>query len=386
MGKGIAILGSTGCIGRQALQVIESLGERFQVLALAAGRNIDLLEEQVRRYHPRLAVVLDEDKARRLKERLSGLRVEVAAGEAGLIRAATFQGVDLVFAAMVGVKSLPAVLAAIQEGKNIALANKEILVAAGTLVMEEARKHGVHIIPVDSEHSAIFQCLGQGGKVKKITITASGGPFRELSREEMDKVTPEMALAHPNWRMGRRISIDSATLMNKGFEVIEARHLFDLDYEQIEVLVHPQSVIHGLVTYADGSTFAHLSYPDMRLPIQYAFTWPERLDNPAVPFLELATLGQLTFERPDGQRFPCLGMALEAGRQGGTLPAVLNAADEVAVELFLQGRIKFTAIPRLIEETLDRHEKVKDPTLEDIWEADAWARRQVWSLVEGKKG
>jgi len=385
MGKGIAILGSTGCIGRQALQVIDSLREYFHVVALAAGRNIDLLEEQIRRYHPRLVAVLDKDRGEKLKERLSGLGVEVAVGEAGLLLAATFPEAHLVLAAMAGIKSLPAVLAAIQEGKNIALANKEILVVAGNLVMEKARKHGVHILPVDSEHSAIFQCLGQGGKVKKITITASGGPFRELPLEEMDKVTPEMALAHPHWRMGPKITVDSATLMNKGLEVIEAKHLFDLNYEQIEVLVHPQSVIHGLVTYGDGSSFAYLSYPDMRLPIQYALTWPERWDSPSVPFLDLATLGQLTFEKPDEERFPCLRIALEAGRQGGTLPAVLNAADEVAVELFLQGRIKFTAIPRLIEEVLGRHQKVKDPALEDIWEVDAWARRQIWSLVEDKK-
>lgn len=386
MDKGIVILGSTGCIGKQALQVINSFRDHFRVVALAAGRNIDLLEEQIRCYHPRLAVVLDEEKGLRLKERVSGLGVEVAVGEAGLLRAATFPEAHLVLAAMVGIKSLPAILAAIEEGKNIALANKEILVVAGKLVMEKARKYGIQIIPVDSEHSAIFQCLDRGGGVKKVTITASGGPFRELPREEMDKVTPEMALAHPNWRMGPKISIDSATLMNKGLEVIEAKHLFDLDYEKIEVLIHPQSVIHAIVTYLDGSSFAHLSYPDMRLPIQYALTWPERWANPHVPSLDLATLGQLTFEKPDEERFPCLRIALEVGRQGGTLPAVLNAADEVAVELFLQGRIKFPAIPHLIEEVLGRHQKVKDPSLEDIWEADAWARRQIWSLVEGKKG
>jgi len=383
LGKGIVILGSTGCIGRQALAVIDSFRDKFQVVALAAGQNIDLLEEQIRRYHPRLAAVLDEEKGKRLKERVSGLGVKVVFGEAGLLSAATFPEAHLVLAAMVGIKSLPAVLAAIQEGKNIALANKEILVVAGKLVMEKARKYGIQILPVDSEHSAIFQCLNRGGRVKKVIITASGGPFRELPREEMDKVTPEMALAHPNWRMGPKISIDSATLMNKGLEVIEAKHLFDLDYEKIEVLIHPQSVIHAIVTYLDGSSFAHLSYPDMRLPIQYALTWPERWDNPYGPYLDLAALGRLTFEKPDEERFPCLRIAMEAGRQGGTLPAVLNAADEVAVELFLQGRIKFPAIPHLIEEVLGRHQKVEDPSLEDIWEADAWARRQIWALIEG---
>lgn len=380
MAKSIVILGSTGSIGRQALEVIDNYRERFRVVALAAARNINLLEEQIKRYRPRLAVVLDKEKQGQLRERVKGLGVEVLAGEEGLVAAATLPEAELVLAAMVGIKSLPAVLAAIEAGKNIALANKEILVTAGELVMERARLKGIKILPVDSEHSAIFQCLRGGERIKKVTLTASGGPLRRWPLEEMDKVTPEMALAHPNWKMGPRITVDSATLMNKGFEVIEAKHLFQLEYEDIEVLIHPQSIVHAIVTYNDGSCLAHMSLPDMRLPIQYALTWPERWDN-AYSCLDLAALGELTFERPDWQRFPCFKLALEAGCQGGTFPAVLNAADEVAVDLFLGGNIKFSDISRLVGEVLTRHVKLSNPSLEDILAADTWARQEVLSLV-----
>ncbi|MGI9952018.1 1-deoxy-D-xylulose-5-phosphate reductoisomerase [Moorellaceae bacterium AZ2] len=385
MAKGIVILGSTGSIGRQALEVIEDFRERFQVLALAAARNIERLEEQIRRHRPRVAVVLDAAKQQELKERVQGLGVEVLAGEEGLLAAATLAEAELVLAAMVSIKSLPAVLAAIEAGKNVALANKEILVTAGELVMERARCRGVDILPVDSEHSAVFQCLRPGEGVHKVVLTASGGPFRELSLKEMEEVTPEMALAHPNWQMGPRVTVDSATLMNKGLEVLEAKHLFQLDYQDIEVIIHPQSIVHAIVTYNDGSSLAHMSLPDMRLPIQYALSWPERWAN-TYPRLDLIALGRLTFEQPDWHRFPCLRLALEAGRRGSTFPAVLNAADEVAVDLFLQRKIKFLDIPRLVEEVLARHLPVDAPGLQDILAADNWARREALSLVAGWKG
>ncbi|HBT47788.1 MAG TPA: 1-deoxy-D-xylulose-5-phosphate reductoisomerase [Peptococcaceae bacterium] len=385
MSKGIVILGSTGSIGRQALEVIENFPDGFRVLALAAARNIERLEEQIRRHRPRVAVVLEEVKQRELRERVGGLGVEVLAGPEGLLAAATLPEADLVLAAMVGTTSLPAVLAAIEAGKNIALANKEILVTAGDLVMEEVRRRDVCILPVDSEHSAVFQCLRPGEGIHKVILTASGGPFRKLSLKEMERVTPEMALAHPNWQMGPRVTVDSATLMNKGLEVIEAKHLFRLDYRDIEVIIHPQSIVHAIVTYNDGSSLAHMSLPDMRLPIQYALTWPERWAN-AYPRLDLTVLGSLTFEEPDWDRFPCLGLALEAGRQGATFPAVLNAADEVAVDLFLQRKIGFLDIPRLVEGVLARHRPAKAPGLQDILAADRWARRETLSLAAGRKG
>ncbi|MGB9660476.1 MAG: 1-deoxy-D-xylulose-5-phosphate reductoisomerase [Moorellaceae bacterium] len=380
MAKNIVILGSTGSIGRQALEVIDRCRERLQVVALAAASNSALLEEQVRRYRPRVAVILDRGKQGELRERLQGLKVEVLAGEEGLVAASTLPEADLVLAAMVGIKSLPAVLAAIEAGKTLALANKEVLVTAGELVMERARTKGVKILPVDSEHSAVFQCLRPGERIKKVILTASGGPLRQWPLENMDQVTPEMALAHPNWKMGPRITVDSATLMNKGFEVIEAKHLFQLEYENIEVLIHPQSTVHAIVTYTDGSSLAQLSLPDMRLPIQYALSWPERWDA-AGNDLDLAALGSLTFERPDRQRFPCFRLALEAGRLGGTFPAVLNAADEVAVDLFLRRKIKFSDIPRIVGEVLARHISLPGSTLEDILAADDWARREALSLV-----
>lgn len=380
MAKKIVILGSTGSIGRQALEVIDRCRERLQVVALAAASNIALLEEQVRRYRPRVAVILDRGKEGELRERLQGLEVKVLAGEEGLVVASTLPEAELVLAAMVGIKSLPAVLAAIEAGKTLALANKEVLVTAGELVMERARIKGVKVLPVDSEHSAVFQCLRPGERIKKVILTASGGPLRQWPLENMDQVTPEMALAHPNWKMGPRITVDSATLMNKGFEVIEAKHLFQLEYENIEVLIHPQSTVHAIVTYTDGASLAQLSLPDMRLPIQYALSWPERWDA-AGNDLDLAALGSLTFERPDRQRFPCFRLALEAGRLGGTFPAVLNAADEVAVDLFLRRKIKFSDIPRIVGEVLARHISLPGSTLEDILAADDWARREALSLV-----
>ncbi|CEP69016.1 1-deoxy-D-xylulose 5-phosphate reductoisomerase [Moorella glycerini] len=382
MAKEIAILGSTGSIGRQTLEVVAAHPGQFRVAALAGARNVELLAEQVKRFRPRLAVLLDPEGARELAAKVSGLKVQVLAGEEGLLAAVCLAGVELVVAAMVGIRSLPAILAALEAGKDIALANKELLVAAGQVVMDRARSLDRQIIPVDSEHSAIFQCLRQGGRVVQVIITASGGPLREKTLAEMAAVTPEQALNHPTWVMGPKITVDSATLMNKGLEVIEARHLFNLDYDQIEVLIHPQSVVHALVRYSDGALFAHLGPADMRLPIQYALTWPERWDLDS-QVLDLAALGHLDFSRPDLERFPCLELACRAGRAGGTYPAVLSAADEVAVQYFLARRIPLTAISQVIARVLEEHRPVTTPDLEQILAADAWARRRAGEVAEG---
>ncbi|MDK2820574.1 MAG: 1-deoxy-D-xylulose-5-phosphate reductoisomerase [Clostridia bacterium] len=383
MAKEIVVLGSTGSIGRQTLDVIASYPEHFKVAALVAFRNVELLAEQVYQFRPRFAVVLDSTRAEELIAKVKDLDVEVFTGEEGLEKAVTMEGPELVLAAMVGIRSLSAILLAMETGKDIALANKEVLVTAGDLVMERARALGSNIIPVDSEHSAIFQCLNQEGRVEKVILTASGGPFRQMTLNEMANVTPEQALNHPTWIMGPKITIDSATLMNKGFEVIEAKHLFNLDYSQIEVIVHPQSIVHSLVQYNDGALFAHLGPADMRLPIQYALTWPERWDlNSKV--LDLATLGHLDFETPDFDRFPCLKLAIEAGRTGGTYPAVLNAADEIAVESFLNGEIPLTEISNVVKNALDKHIQVKEPDLNQILEADAWARKEALAFIKAK--
>ncbi|OIQ12694.1 1-deoxy-D-xylulose 5-phosphate reductoisomerase [Moorella thermoacetica] len=382
MAKEITVLGSTGSIGRQTLEVVAAHPGRFRVAALVAARNDELLAAQVRRFRPRLAVLLDEERARVLAEMVSDPGIRILAGEEGLMAAACLEGVELVVAAMVGIRSLKAILAALEAGKDIALANKEVLVAAGQLVMDRARRLSRQIIPVDSEHSAIFQCLRQGGRVAEVIITASGGPLRQMPRAEMANVTPEQALNHPTWVMGPKITIDSATLMNKGLEVIEAKHLFNLDFDQIKVLIHPQSVVHALVRYSDGALFAQLGPADMRLPIQYALTWPERWDLDVQP-LDLAALGHLEFALPDLERFPCLELALQAGRAGGTYPAVLSAADEVAVEYFLAGKLTLTAISQVVGRVLDEHQPEPVPDLEGILAADAWARRRAGAVAEG---
>lgn len=381
MAKKITILGSTGSIGRQALKVVAANPEKFKVDALVANNNAEILAEQAHRFHPRMAVLLDPERARDLATLIAHLNIQVMAGEEGLIAAACLPGVELVVAAMVGIRSLPAIFAALDAGKDIALANKEVLVAAGQLVMNHARNRGREIIPVDSEHSAIFQCLRQGGRVEKVIITASGGPLRQKSLKEMAAVTPEQALNHPTWSMGPKITIDSATLMNKGLEVIEAKHLFDLDYDQIEVLIHPQSVVHALVRYSDGTLFAHLGPADMRIPIQYALSWPERWDLDSQP-LDLASLGHLDFSNPDLERFPCLALACQAGRAGGTYPVVLSAADEVAVQHFLEGKIPLTAISRIVAAVLEEHQPVTALDLEQILAADNWARRRAAEVAK----
>ncbi len=376
--KRVSILGSTGSIGVRTLDVIERHPEGFQVVALAAGRKVDLLAEQVLRFRPHLVSVATEEAAKELQRKLSRVPVEILWGEEGLIQVAKAEEADLVVSALVGSTGLLPTLAAIQAGKDIALANKEVLVMAGELVMAEARRMGVKILPVDSEHSAIFQCLGHGGRqyLKKIILTASGGPFRTRPKASFASVTPEEALNHPTWRMGRKITIDSATLMNKGLEVIEARWLFDLSLKEIEVIIHPQSIIHSLVEYMDGSILAQLSVTDMRLPILYALSYPKRLESP-LPSLDLTTLSALTFEPLDMEKFPCIGYAYEAAEAGGTLPTVLNAANEVAVQLFLERKVGFDEIPRLIRKAMDEHGRRPVRSLEDVLEADREVRQHL---------
>jgi len=376
--KRVSILGSTGSIGVRTLDVIERHPEGFQVVALAAGRKVDLLAEQVLRFRPHLVSVATEEVAKELQRKLHRIPVEILWGEEGLVRVAKAEEADLVVSALVGSTGLLPTLAAIQAGKDIALANKEVLVMAGELVMAEARRMGVKILPVDSEHSAIFQCLGHGGRqyLKKIILTASGGPFRTRPKASFASVTPEEALNHPTWSMGRKITIDSATLMNKGLEVIEARWLFDLSLKEIEVIIHPQSIIHSLVEYMDGSILAQLSVTDMRLPILYALSYPKRLESP-LPSLDLTALSALTFEPLDMEKFPCIGYAYEAAEAGGTLPTVLNAANEVAVQLFLERKVGFDEIPRLIRKAMDEHGRRPVRSLEDVLEADREVRQHL---------
>jgi 1-deoxy-D-xylulose-5-phosphate reductoisomerase len=377
--KKISILGSTGSIGRQTLQVVDMFPGEFEVVGLSAGSNLDLLVEQVHKYKPAVVSIMDQTRFLELRQALSGLRLEILCGEEGLTRVASYPTVDVLVTAVSGRIGLTPTLEAIRQGKVIALANKETLVAAGSLVMAEARKFGAQIIPVDSEHSAIFQCLEQEGKaVSRLLVTASGGPFRGKKRQDLSGVSKEVALRHPNWAMGAKITIDSATLMNKGLEVIEARWLFDLDWDKISVLVHPQSIVHSMVEYQDGSILAHLGQPDMRIPIQYALTYPNRRGN---SLEKLNLVGKtLTFEEPDLESFPALALAFEAGRRGGTLPAVMNAANEIAVQLFLADKLDFLTITHLVEKVMASHELINNPDLEQILQADAWAREKVLSL------
>lgn len=361
--KRLAILGSTGSIGRQTLEIVRAFPDRLEIVALAGGRNTSLLEEQVAEFRPRL--VFSE-----LAVESEGLSLEEIAGH---------PDVDLVVMATSGKAGLGPTLSAIRAGKTVALANKEVLVAAGEIVMAEARHHHVEVLPIDSEHSAIWQCLsGEDRKdIARIMLTASGGPFRSKTPEQLAAVTPEQALDHPTWQMGTKVTIDSATLMNKGMEVIEAHWLFDVPFSRIEVVIHPQSVIHSMVELVDGSVKAQLSLPDMRLPIQYALSYPERWDGPFQSGVDFAHMGALGFEPVDLDRFPCLRLAMEAGKKGGTYPAVLSAADEVAVQLFLERKIGFTGIADLVARTLDRHWGVARPSLEDIISADSWARGEA---------
>jgi 1-deoxy-D-xylulose-5-phosphate reductoisomerase len=377
--KKIAVLGSTGSIGRSALQVVEQFPDRLQVVALAAGRNIDLLAEQIHRFRPRLAAVLDPQLAKDLTSRLQpGIEVEVVAGSTGYQQVASCAEAEMILSSMVGAAGLIPTLSAIRAGKDVALANKETLVMAGALVMGEVRRSQVELLPVDSEHNAIFQAL-EGHRredLKRILLTASGGPFLNMPKEQLESVTPTQALAHPNWSMGPKITIDSATLMNKGLEVIEAKWLFEVPVEKIDVHVHPQSIVHSMVEYIDGSVIAQMGIPDMRIPIAYALAYPERLELD-LPRLDFFTVQTLTFQEPDLNRFPCLKLAFAACKAGGTMPAVLNAANEVAVQAFLDNRIPFSGIPRLVNLAMEEHALDPAAELEAILEADAWARRRT---------
>ena len=377
----ISILGSTGSIGTQTLEVVEIL-EDIKVMAITGNSNIELLEEQARKYQPELVAVMDEKNAETLKERLSDMNIRVVSGMDGLVEAATYESVDTVVTSVVGNVGLKPTFEAIRAGKNIALANKETLVSAGQLVMDLAKKHDIKIYPVDSEHSAIFQSLqgNEGNAIERILLTASGGPFRGKKREELLHVTAADALKHPNWSMGNKITIDSATLMNKGLEVMEAKWLFGVDVDQIEVLVHPQSIVHSAVEYEDGAIVAQLGEPDMRVPIQYALTYPKRVKNP-FPRVDFTQRNNLTFDKPDMETFKCLSLAYRALKTGGTLPAVLNGANEVAVARFLKGDIGFLDIPELIEQTMDAYTVKYEYTLEDLLEADAWAKNFAAKVV-----
>ena len=381
MKRTLSILGSTGSIGRQTLDVAQVCGH--QVAALTVNRSVELAEQQARQFQPQLVVAVDESAARDLKQRLADTSIRVVGGREGLMEAATLPQADTVVTAVVGIAGLEPTLAAIDQGKRIALANKETLVCAGDLVMRRAEEKGAEIVPVDSEHSAIFQCL-QGckdrGEVKRLIITASGGPFFGKTREELEHVTRAQALRHPNWAMGAKITIDSATLMNKGLEFIEAMRLYHMPPQQIQVVVHRESIIHSLVEFNDGAILAQLGTADMRVPIQYALTWPERTPGPATP-LDLLTCPPLTFAKPDPDTFRCLGLALECAQKGGTSTAILNGANEVAVELFLEEKISFLDIARLVEGALERVASNPADTLEDVLEADRAARQAVRDLL-----
>ena len=378
--KNLALLGSTGSVGRQTLDVVRHSEGRLKIRALVAAQSVELMEEQARFFRPAVVVMMDEAAARDLRGRLRDLPIKVEQGMDGIINSVLDTQVDTVVTALSGRIGLEPTLAAIEAGKTIALANKETLVAGGDLVMSAARKMQCPILPVDSEHSAIFQCLEDNPEtVEKIILTASGGPFWGWSRERLETVTLEKALRHPNWDMGAKITIDSATMMNKGLEVIEAHYLFNMDYEAIEVLIHPQSVIHSMVEYQDGSVLAQLGRPDMRLPIQYALSYPTRWKN---PFERLDLRGKtLTFHEPDLEAFPALAMAYRIGRRGGTLPAVMNAANEVAVLAFLQQRVSYLGIHDLVEKVCSEHQVLDNLNLGNILEADTWARRRTEELV-----
>lgn len=374
--KHISILGSTGSIGTQALQVVDFLRDQLNVVGLAAGSNVELIEQQIEQFNPDMVALADEASAERLKKRVRGKRVEVLGGQDGIVQVATVAEADMVLSAIVGIAGLIPTLEAIRAGKHIALANKESLVTAGSIVMKAAAEAGVDVIPVDGEHSAIFQCLladGRRKNLRRLILTASGGPFRNKTIDELRDVTPEQALKHPNWKMGRRITIDSATLMNKGFEVIEARWLFDVDISKVDVVIHPESIVHSMVEFIDGSILAQLSTADMRLQIQSALTHPERRESP-VSYLNLAQVGCLTFQDADMEKFPCLRHAYEAGKLGGTMPTVVNGADEIAVDAFLKGQIGFSDIPDVIGQAIEVHQPVHNPVLNDIIAADKWAR------------
>ncbi|TAG87702.1 MAG: 1-deoxy-D-xylulose-5-phosphate reductoisomerase [Oscillatoriales cyanobacterium] len=380
--KAITLLGSTGSIGTQTLDIVAQYPEQFRIVGLTAGRNVTLLAQQIRQFRPEIVAISDEDKLEELKEAIADIDPQpiILTGETGVVEVAKYGDAEAVVTGIVGCAGLLPTIAAIQAGKDIALANKETLIAGGPVVNPLIEKHGVKILPADSEHSAIFQCL-QGvlpGSLRRIILTASGGSFRDLPIEKLAGVTVADALKHPNWSMGQKITIDSATLMNKGLEVIEAHYLFGMDYDDIDIVIHPQSIIHSLIELQDTSVLAQLGWPDMRLPLLYALSWPERIHTDWKPF-DLVKAGDLTFREPDHEKYPCMQLAYAAGRAGGSMPAVLNAANEQAVALFLEEKIQFLDIPKLIEKACDKHrlDNCASPGLDDILAADKWARQEV---------
>lgn len=385
MSKRIAILGSTGSIGTNALRVIEALGGEYKVSALTAHSNVRLLAEQVRKFKPRTAVVTDSEKLNELKSLLQGVNVEILAGGQGLNAAASDKNVDIVIAAIVGAAGLEAILSAAKAGKTLAIANKEPLVIAGELLTKTAKKNSAKLLPIDSEHSAIFQAIqsGDAKEISRIILTASGGPFRGATAEQIQNVTIEQALAHPTWNMGKKITIDSATMMNKALEVIEARWFFGVPVEKIEVLIHPESIVHSMVEFVDGSIIAQMSAPDMCLPIQYALTFPRRVKG-MTRHLKLEQIGKLTFEKPDMEVFKALKIGYQVAQAGGTAAAVFNAANEAAVKEFLEGKIKFVKIVELIEYCLGRHRVKTEAGLEELLSADRWARNEVKECLKRK--
>lgn len=374
--KQLAVLGSTGSIGRQTLEVVRALPHKFRIVGLAAGKNSDLLAEQIAEFQPRFVAY----EGKKVSEQQINARYEALSIE----DIASHPKVDTVVVATSGKSGLSPTLAAVSAGKTVCLANKESLVMAGRIIIDEAKLNGAQILPIDSEHSAIWQCLsGEQTEVARLILTASGGPFRDYSPAQPERITVEQALNHPSWQMGQKVTIDSATLMNKGLEVIEAHWLFNMPFEKIKVLIHPQSIVHSMVEFIDGSVKAQLSYPDMRLPIQYALSYPERLPNPQLPRLDWSSIKDLTFAEPDFDTFPCLKLAVEAGRRGDTYPAVLCAADEVAVELFLARRIRFVDIAHYVEQALEQHQVITNPTLKEILAADVWAKEKVLEMAKG---
>lgn len=382
--KNISILGSTGSIGMNALDVIKSNPSQFNVVALSAGRNITLLKEQIELFKPKVVSVIDYACARVLENIIGpACRTEILYGSDGYQEMASLKEADIVISSMVGSAGLLPTIRAIEAGKDIALANKEIMVMAGAIVVKKAEMNGVRILPIDSEHSAIFQCLSgnRHSEIRRIILTASGGPFLKTSSQELINITPAQALKHPSWNMGAKISIDSASMMNKGLELIEAKWFFSVDIDRIEILIHPQSIIHSMVEYVDGAVIAQLGVPDMRIPIAYALSYPERLHR-SEPSLDLPQIGHLEFFMPDFEKFPNLRLAYTAGRIGGTLPVVLNAANEVAVELFLKESLRFTDMPKMIEEVMSSHHTKETPDIEDILAADRWAREKAYIITE----
>ena len=380
--KKISILGSTGSIGTQALDIVRNSND-FKIVALSTNQNVDILEKQAIEFKPEMVSVGKEEDAVALREKLKPYGIKVSYGAEGLIEVASRNDADILLNSVVGMVGLLPTMKAIEAGKTIALANKETLVTGGEIVMRELKKRNVSMIPVDSEHSAVFQCLKSGShrEVEKIILTASGGPFRGMSKSDIEKVGLKDALNHPNWEMGRKITIDSATLMNKGLEVIEAKWLFDVDLDEIDVVVHPQSIIHSMVEFVDGSVIAQMGEPDMRVPIQYALTYPERVKN-HIKKLDLLESNNLTFEAPDREVFPCLNLAIESSKKGGTMPTVLNASNEIAVDYFLNEKIRFVDIPLMVEKAMSLHKNILNPNLEDIINSDRETRENVIKMLE----